>query len=172
MTDDDTTKPGARGRTAIDERADAAAELRNRETDRPVEITDLVAGLLGKETPASRAAVERYFQPDAAKGAELRGPVAFPTEAEAESLAFCFRIALEHDHGGAKRLRRLLLAWHNAAELGGFDFSDLWSLDDTYRAHALTVIGMIARSPQGWYAEHYGYAADMAAIVDMYGPRS
>lgn len=102
--------------------------------------------------------------------APTEGPLAFPTESECESLEFCFRIALEHNHGGATRLRRLLFAWHNAAELGGFDFADLWSLDDTYRAHALAVINMIARSPQGWYAEHYGYAADMAALVEQYGP--
>lgn len=93
-----------------------------------------------------------------------------PTPREVEALAFCFDIALEHNHGGAIRIRKLLFAWHNAAELGGFDFADLWSLDETYRAHALALIGLIARSPVGWYAEHYGYEADMIAIIDTYGP--
>jgi len=131
------------------------AGRRDNECDRN-ELVELVNGLLGM--PASRGR------------APLRSSVAFPTKAECDSLAFCFCVALEHDHGGARRLRSLLYAWHNARELGGFDFADLWSLDDTYRGHALTVINMIARSPQGWYAEHYGYAADMAAIVDTYGP--
>lgn len=166
------------------------------------QLTELVEGLLGKETPESRAAIEGYFPAAAVNvdvpvpvgfvpthvytnrttkavtfnGGELRrtlqhsGPVAFPTEAEADSLAFCFRIALEHDHGGAQKLRRLLYAWHNGRELGGFDFADLWSFDETYLKHALTVINMIARSPVGWYAEHYGYGADMIAIIEQHHP--
>jgi hypothetical protein len=138
-----------------------AVDVALRNTDRaPAQV---FAGIVGRgvHVESVHVAGEQW-------GRVERGPV--PSPREQQALAFCFRIALEHDHGGAKRLRRLLFAWHNAAELGGFDFADLWSLDDEYRGHAMAVINMIARSPQGWYAEHYGYSADMAAIVDTYGP--
>jgi hypothetical protein len=94
---------------------------------------------------------------------------AVPNKVEAAALARVFSRAAGCS-GGETRLRKLLFAWHNAVELGGFDLTDLWSLSDEWRADALTVIGMIARGPQGWYPSHYGYEADMMALIETFGP--
>lgn len=75
-----------------------------------------------------------------------------PTPAELAALERIFDLA-EGYGGGAMRARSLLCAWWNATELGGFDFTDLWNLDDANLAAALTVISMIARAPQGTYAD-------------------
>jgi hypothetical protein len=106
-------------------------------------------------------------------GAATMGVAAqpFPTEQECEALAFCFRVAAM-GYGGARRIRSLIFSWHNAAELGGFDLTDLWSLDEQHRAAVLTLINMIARGPLGWYPSHYGYGADMMALIETYGPEA
>jgi hypothetical protein len=181
--------------SAIDERTAAAAELGSiqRELSRPAPTPPAAAYrapaganfCCGKACPGLPYAASEIAHPPsclapgqvvgpnhAALAAELNAAGlgrAFPTERECDALAFCFEVA-QRDHGGARRIRQLLYAWHNGAELGGFDLADLWSLDETYRGHALTLIGMVARSPCGWYAEHYGYAADMVALIETYGP--
>jgi hypothetical protein len=96
----------------------------------------------------------------------------FPTERELAALDRCLERA-RGCSGGESRVRRLLFAWWNARELGGFDLADLWSLDHEWRADALAVIGMIARGPCGWYADHYGRdrGARMRQLVEKYGPR-
>jgi ribosomal protein L37AE/L43A len=92
-----------------------------------------------------------------------------PNEKEQAALAFCFRAAAG-DSGGQRRVRKFLFAWHNAGELGGFDFADLWSLDEQHLAAVLTLINMIARGQTGYYPHHYGYEADMEALIETYGP--
>lgn len=92
-----------------------------------------------------------------------------PNEKEQAALAFCFRAAAG-DSGGQRRVRQFLFAWHNAGELGGFDFADLWSLDEKHLDAVLTLIRMIARGQTGYYPHHYGYEADMEALIETYGP--
>jgi hypothetical protein len=70
-----------------------------------------------------------------------------PTPDELDALEHIFKLA-EGYSGGSLRARRLLGAWWNGGELGGFDFADLWSLD----AQAVTVVHMICRLPAGFYA--------------------
>lgn len=94
----------------------------------------------------------------------------FPTQAERDALARCFERA-RGSSGGEARVRRFLFAWWNAPELGGFDFSDLWGLSHVWRADVLTVIGMIARGPDGWYADKYGHGKDMEALWKQFGPK-
>ena len=94
---------------------------------------------------------------------------AFETLAEHEALVRCFRRAMGCS-GGESRVRRLLFAWYNAGELGGFDLTDLWGLSEEWRADCLLVVGLIARCPQGWYPDRFGFAADMTALVETYGP--
>jgi hypothetical protein len=94
-----------------------------------------------------------------------------PNEKEQAALAFCFRAA-SGDSGGQRRVRQFLFAWHNATELGGFDFADLWSLDERHLDAVLTLIKMIARGETGYYPHHYGYEADMEALIETYGPES
>jgi hypothetical protein len=94
--------------------------------------------------------------------------MSFPTEAELEALRRCFTRAAGVS-GGEARVRRLLFAWHNATELGGFDLTDLWGLSDDWRDDCLTVIRMIARGPQGWYADRYGFGEGMQALIARFG---
>lgn len=93
-----------------------------------------------------------------------------PTDGEYAALSRCFQRALGCS-GGESRVRRLLFAWHNAAELGGFDLADLWGLSDEWRADCITVIRMIARSPQGWYPDRYGFADEMQTLIATHGPQ-
>jgi hypothetical protein len=68
--------------------------------------------------------------------------------------------------GGSLRARTLLCAWWNGAELGGFDFADLWSLDDEVLDAALTVINLIGRLPVGTYADKWPeFANRMCALA-------
>lgn len=87
---------------------------------------------------------------------------------DSTALAFVFEAA-RGCSGGQRRMRKLLFAWHNALELGGFDFSDLWQLDEAHREAALRVIALIARGPSGWYPEHYGYGEEMQALIAEFG---
>lgn len=96
--------------------------------------------------------------------------MSFPTDGELAALDRCFTRAFGCS-GGESRVRRLLFAWHNAEELGGFDLTDLWSLDESWRSDALTVIKMIARSPQGWYADRYGYGEQMESLVKTFATK-
>lgn len=73
---------------------------------------------------------------------------------EKAALAALFDLA-EGYGGGAARARRLLCAWFNGAELGGFDLADLWSLDDKHRAAAVVVFTLVARLPVGTYADAF-----------------
>lgn len=78
---------------------------------------------------------------------------------ERRSLTRLFDLA-EGYSGGSLRARKLLCAWWNGAELGGFDFADLWSFDDELLNAAVTVIQLIARMPCGTYADHWPEFAD------------
>lgn len=80
-----------------------------------------------------------------ALAARANAPV--PSAAELAALEHVFNLAEGHS-GGSLRARRLLGAWWNGDELGGFDFADLWSLDP----EAVTVVAMICRLPAGTYA--------------------
>jgi hypothetical protein len=72
------------------------------------------------------------------------------TSAERAALERLFDLA-EGYGGGAARARRLLCAWHNAPELGGFDFADLWGFDVERRYEAALVLQLIVRAPEGTY---------------------
>lgn len=67
--------------------------------------------------------------------------------------------------GGALRAQKLLCAWWNGAELGGFDFADLWSFDSDNSVAVITVIKMIASAPVGTYADSIeGFETRMPAV--------
>ena len=88
-----------------------------------------------------------------------------PTDTERAALKRLFDLA-EGYGGGAVRARSLLCAWWNGAELGGFDFADLWSFDELNLAAAVTVIKMIARTPSGTYADSIeGFDERMRALA-------
>lgn len=74
------------------------------------------------------------------------------TAVQRDALERLFDLA-EGYSGGSYRARRLLCAWWNGGELGGFDLADLWSFDDVHRRAAVVVITWIAELPQGTYAD-------------------
>lgn len=59
-----------------------------------------------------------------------------------EALKRLTAIALS-DTGQSKRVADFLLAWHNACENGGWDPTDLWSVDERVAADILAVLALI-----------------------------
>ncbi|WP_439126316.1 MAG: hypothetical protein ACNJA3_28520 (plasmid) [Pseudomonas rhizophila] len=57
------------------------------------------------------------------------------------------------DTGQARTVANFLLAWHNAAENGGFDLTELWGLDESL-VKACTVVFL-------WVATHRAYPDDL-----------
>ena len=51
----------------------------------------------------------------------------------------------EGDTGGSRAAANFLLAWWNAADLGGFDPTDLWRLDDRSGGDVLIALGYMRR---------------------------
>lgn len=50
------------------------------------------------------------------------------------------------DTGQSRRVANFLLAWWNAVSCGGFDLTDLWSVDASIATDMLTVAAMISRA--------------------------
>ena len=69
--------------------------------------------------------------------------------------------------GQSERAANFLLAWWDAPNLGGFDLSDLWSLDQRYSTDVLCVLDFIV-SNQGTYPDELGYEKDFVAIISRY----
>ena len=46
----------------------------------------------------------------------------------------------------ARYAANFLLAWWNAGELGGFDLTEAWGLDDALREDLVTLFGFVARN--------------------------
>jgi hypothetical protein len=133
---------------------------------RPAELLTCDCGISCTAEAASNQHARESFAATKRRAAEA---ATVPNEKESAALAFCFRAA-RGDSGGQRRVRQFLFAWHNARELGGFDFADLWSLDEKHLDAVLTVTLMIARGQTGYYPHHYGYEADMEALIETYGP--
>lgn len=51
----------------------------------------------------------------------------------------------EGDTGGSRAAANFLLAWWNAGDLGGFDPTDLWRLDDRTAGDLLIALGYLRR---------------------------
>lgn len=73
------------------------------------------------------------------------------------------------DSGQSRRVADFLLAWWNAGQLGGFDLTDLWSVDEAIASDMKTVFGMIARKQE--YPDSLGYKQDFIAIVKAWRPQ-
>lgn len=99
-----------------------------------------------------------------------RSPAA-PTDAEMQSLARLVKIA-QGDTGQSRRVAEFLLAWWNAGSCGGFDLTNLWSVDLDIAQDMQTVFGLIAKH------HHYPDAIDPAlhdefvAIVKQWRPEN
>ena len=64
-----------------------------------------------------------------------------------------------------------MLAWWNAPKQGGFDLTDLWSLDTNIRLDILHVCQFIAEN-NGIYPDRLGYGADFEKIIARWRPQA
>ena len=78
---------------------------------------------------------------------------------------------IEHakgDTGQSRRAADFLLAWWNAGQCGGFDMTNLWSVDAEIAADMTTVFGLVARCHI--YPDSLGYEEDFQSIVRQWRP--
>lgn len=73
------------------------------------------------------------------------------------------------DTGQSKKVAAFLLAWWNAPKLGGFDLTDIWSLDQNIRLDIIDVCQFIAEN-HGVYPDRLGYADDFQKIIAKWRP--
>lgn len=65
--------------------------------------------------------------------------------------------------GQSRRVANFLLAWWNATDNGGFDFTDLWNVDLEIAQDMMVVFALIANCRH--YADHYGFEAEFRQLV-------
>lgn len=87
------------------------------------------------------------------------------TADDLEALARLVKIALGNT-GQSRRVANFLLAWWNAADNGGFDFTDLWNVDLAIAQDMLIVFALIAN--RRYYADHYGFETEFRQLVTMW----
>ena len=89
---------------------------------------------------------------------------------ELEALARLMARALS-DTGQSRRCADFLLAWHNAAENGGWDPADLWAVDTAIADDILVVLQVIGRN-HGSYPPELGFEREIRVIWRMWrGPK-
>ena len=88
----------------------------------------------------------------------------------------CSRAALERlisiarrDTGQSSRVANFLLAWWNAAECGGLDFTDMWGVDRAIAADMISVFSFVAAHCH--YPDVLGYGQQFSAIVSAWRPQ-
>ena len=74
----------------------------------------------------------------------------------------------KRDTGQSRRVAEFLLAWWSAAECGGFDLTNLFSVDDSIAADMVMVFVLIARVNK--YPDTLGFGKDFEAIVREWRP--
>jgi hypothetical protein len=83
------------------------------------------------------------------------------TIAGLEALTRLIEIA-QKDTRQSRRVADFLLAWHNAAENGGWDVTDLWSVDLSIADDMFTVLHLIRAEQQ--YPDDQGFKDEMQRI--------
>ena len=74
------------------------------------------------------------------------------------------------DTGQSRRVANFLLAWHNAAENGGWDPSDLWNVDTAVAEDLLTVLRLASDSRR--YPGDLGFEPEIKAVWQLWrGPQ-
>ena len=68
----------------------------------------------------------------------------------------------------ARYVANFLLAWWNAPDLGGFDLTDAWGLDDALREDLITLFGFIARNKV--YPSAYSFRSEFEDLVRRWRP--
>lgn len=85
-------------------------------------------------------------------------------EEQKAALERLFAIA-EQDTGTSRRVANFLLAWWNAREQGGFDFTDFWSMDPPILRDCWTVLAYVATHNEYHEAE---YGQRFHRIIDLW----
>lgn len=92
-----------------------------------------------------------------------------PSATQLQALARLIEVA-KRDTGQSRRVAEFLLAWWNAGACGGFDLTNLWSLDLALCRDMQTVFGLIAE--QHHYPDHFALADDFQEIVRQWRPEN
>lgn len=72
------------------------------------------------------------------------------------------------DTGQSRRVADFLLAWWNPGTCGGFDLTNLWSLDAAIVEDMIVVFRMIF---DAWaYPDKLGYKTDFEKIIEQWRP--
>jgi hypothetical protein len=92
-------------------------------------------------------------------------------EARLSSVARLMRVALG-DTGQCRRVADFLLAWHNAEENGGWDPTDLWSVDSAIADEILTALRLLLKMNR--YSGDLGFQKEIDEIWQLWrgGKRS
>jgi ABC-type glycerol-3-phosphate transport system substrate-binding protein len=69
----------------------------------------------------------------------------------------------------ARYVANFLLAWWNAGDLGGFDLTETWGLDDNLREDLVTLFGFIARNKT--YPSAYSFRSEFEDLVRQWRPQ-
>jgi hypothetical protein len=77
-------------------------------------------------------------------------------------------IIAQGNTGQSRRVADFLLAWWNAGECGGFDFTTLWGVDDSIAEDMVTVLRYVSRVKR--YPDALGYSTLFESIVREWRP--
>jgi hypothetical protein len=91
------------------------------------------------------------------------------TEHHRNALVRLITIA-QSDTGQGRRVANFLLAWWNAEECGGFDLTDLWSVDVNIAADMVDVFAFVAGRRH--YPDDLGYKEQFQSIFNEWRPAS
>lgn len=138
------------------------------------ELLDLIDGTLdpnlkGDQACLAAIAAERE-QPTRIPDEMLQTLLGNPAPATEPELAALRRLlsVAQRETGQSERCAAFLLAWWNATECGGFDFTDLWAVDTALAMDMVTVTGLIARHRH--YPDKYLDKTAMKALVRQWRP--
>ena len=73
------------------------------------------------------------------------------------------------DTGQSGKVANFLLAWWNARNCGGWDLTDLWTVDNAIAADMLLVAAFIATNHE--YPDSYGLQLEFEALVARWRPQ-
>jgi len=71
-------------------------------------------------------------------------------------------------YGQSRLTANFLLAWWNATKLGGFDFTDLWNVDENIRDDMFTVLNFVAKHHT--YPDQLGYGEQFLELIEQHRP--
>lgn len=74
----------------------------------------------------------------------------------------------QSDTGQSRRVADFLLAWWNADSCGGFDLTNLWSVDTAVAVDMVTVFGLVARVHS--CSDQLGYSDQFEAVIRVQRP--